>query len=62
MADERHVIEFDDDIDNDRSYWECDCGMAGSCASYKVDFAAEKHVPEGAIVVWRSRGVSGGSV
>lgn len=58
---ERHIIETEDDVDNDRSYWQCDCGAAGSCATYKVDFAAEKHVPEGAFVAWRSRGVSGES-
>lgn len=51
-----HTIEIDEDVDNDRSYWMCDCGRAGSCDSYKVDIAAEKHIPEGEPVVYRHRG------
>lgn len=56
MTDTRHVIEISEDVDNDRSYWECDCGMAGSSPSYKVDLAAEKHIPEGEGASYRYRG------
>lgn len=49
----KHVIEIHEDVDNDRSYWNCDCGIGGSCPSYKVDIAAEKHIPEGELVSYR---------
>jgi hypothetical protein len=49
----KHTIEISEDVGSDRATWECDCGHAGSCASYKVDLAAEKHVPDGAAVAYR---------
>jgi hypothetical protein len=49
-----HVIEIYED-DDDRAYWECDCGRAGSGPSYKVDIAAEKHIPEGELATYRYR-------
>lgn len=53
---ERHTIEVDEDVDNDRSYWQCDCGAAGSCSPDRADIAAELHVPKDAFVVWRYPG------
>lgn len=53
---ERHVIEINDDADGERTYWECDCGMAGSAPSFRADFAAEKHIPEDALAVYRRAG------
>jgi len=50
-----HIIEMNEDIDNDRTYWECSCGHGGSAASWKVDVAAEKHVAEGESVAFRAR-------
>lgn len=52
---ERHAIEIED-ADNDRAYWQCDCGMAGSAPGWRVDIAAEKHVPQDAHVVYRHSG------
>ena len=52
----KHVIEIHRDGDTDRSYWECDCGAAGSAATDRVDIAAEKHVGEGEGVTYRYRG------
>lgn len=54
MAD--HVIVMSEDVDNDRVYWECSCGHAGSAASWTVDLAAEKHIGERETVAFRSRG------
>jgi hypothetical protein len=48
-----HIIEMSEDVDNDRTYWECSCGNGGSAASWKVDIAAEKHVAEGESVAYR---------
>lgn len=50
-----HVIEMEDDADNDRTYWTCACGAGGSAASDRVDIAAERHVRDGESVVYRTR-------
>jgi len=50
-----HVIEFDEDVDNDRTGWSCDCGHGGSAPSHLVDVAAERHIHEGESVVYRTR-------
>jgi hypothetical protein len=56
VTDVKHVIEIDEDVDNDRAYWQCDCGHAGSASSDRVDLAAEKRIPEGDRVAYRYRG------
>lgn len=37
-----HRITTDDGVS--RSYWECDCGQAGSVPFYGADVAADKHI------------------
>lgn len=50
----QHVIEYSEDPETERAYWECgNCGRSGSCANWKVDIEAEKHVPVGESVVHR---------
>lgn len=41
----KHIIEIIE-LEDERSYWSCDCGIAGSCATYKVELVAENHVPD----------------
>jgi len=41
-----HIIQMED-IDDDRTAWECSCGRSGSAASWKVDVASDKHIREG---------------
>ena len=55
LKDVQHVIEFTD-MGNDRTSWECDCGRAGSAADWKVEEAAEKHIPDGERRAYRSPG------
>lgn len=50
-----HVIVMTE-ISDERTAWECDCGRAGSAATWKVDFAAEAHVKPGQTVAHRSSG------
>jgi hypothetical protein len=49
-----HVIQIEYDADNDRSYWECGCGVGGSCADSDAARYAERHIPEGERVAYRS--------
>lgn len=37
---------YTEELDDDRSYWECDCGTSGSASTQKVDIASDKHIPE----------------
>lgn len=50
-----HVIETDGhDTNDNRAYWECDCGASGSCPiDYDVGIAAERHVKDGESVSYR---------
>ena len=32
------------DSEEDRAYWECDCGRSGSCAEYRVDLKSDEHI------------------
>ena len=41
-----HVIQMQD-IDDERTAWECSCGRGGSAASWDVDEASDRHIPEG---------------
>lgn len=50
-----HVIEMQ--ADNDRTYWTCECGMAGSASSDRVDVAAEKHIRNDESIAYRTRKV-----
>ena len=49
----KHVIEFDEDLADDRAEWRCDCGAAGWAPSGSVDVAAERHLGEGESVSYR---------
>lgn len=52
-----HVIEIDYDPADDRNYWACDCGVAGSVYAERGDpqIFAEKHANEGEPVSYRHR-------
>lgn len=39
----------------DRVYWECSCGRSGSAASWTVDLAVDRHIPEGETRAYRTR-------
>lgn len=40
-----HRVWTGDDLDNDeRMVWECDCGAGGSCPSWHIDVASDKHI------------------
>lgn len=32
---------------SDRAYWECDCGISGSCDKGMVAVNSDRHIPEG---------------
>lgn len=49
----KHTIELTEEPETERTLWECGCGNSGSAPSYRVEEAAEKHVPEGIQVVYR---------
>ena len=38
-----HIIQMEE-IDDERTSWECSCGRGGSAASWKVDEASHKHI------------------
>ena len=50
-----HVIEIDY-LDEDRPYWQCDCGLSGSAPSDLVEIAAERHIKDGEPVSYRYTG------
>lgn len=52
----KHVIEYADETDG-RSYWQCDCGAAGSVNPEitDVEIAAEKHVGPDEPVSYRTQ-------
>ncbi len=37
-----HVVETE--FEDDRAYWECSCGRAGSCSAYSVDVHSDRHI------------------
>lgn len=41
-----HVITTEE-IDDDRSAWECSCGHGGSAPTWRVDLASDKHIEAG---------------
>jgi hypothetical protein len=41
----KHFIEIIE-LDQEYSYWNCDCGIAGSCPSFNVEVVAERHIPD----------------
>lgn len=43
-----HRIYKEELDDNERAYWECDCGSSGSCMTFNVDIAADRHIDYGA--------------
>jgi len=50
----KHTIEITE-LNQGRSYWECDCGIAGSCPSYNVEIVAERHIPNNEGAAYRHR-------
>ena len=48
----KHIIEIIE-LNEEYSYWSCDCGAAGSCPSPNVDVAAERHIPDDELAVYR---------
>ena len=40
-----HVVQMED-LDDERTMWECSCGRSGSAASWKVDVASDRHIQE----------------
>jgi len=52
----KHTIQFYGGTDDVRTSWECSCGSAGSAPTYRVEEAAEKHIPDGAQVAYRYPG------
>jgi hypothetical protein len=51
-----HKIEMHEIADDDeRLYWECSCGHAGTALAYRAEQRAEKHIPEGETWLYRSR-------
>lgn len=52
----KHVIEMWGN--DDRDYWECDCGTAGSTRAGDGEAAAEKHVADGDQVAYRYPGAA----
>ena len=39
-----HIIQMEE-IDDERTAWECSCGRGGSAASWNVDVASDRHIP-----------------
>ena len=40
-----HIIQMEE-IDDERTHWECSCGRGGTAASWKVDIASDKHIQD----------------
>lgn len=51
-----HRIETTYDDKSGRAYWECDCGIAGSCPEITADLHSDKHIPDGDMRVDVHRG------
>lgn len=49
-----HTIDLFADTEQGRIAWECDCGARGSSPAYRVEKAAEVHVPGENPIVYRS--------
>lgn len=42
MSTDHKIYTSEPDAD-DRVYWECSCGAAGSCTSFLADLASDRH-------------------
>lgn len=50
----KHIIKLNGN--DDRDYWECDCGQAGNTAAGRGESHSQVHISEGDLVSYRYPG------